>query len=448
MSTPKVVAETQSFISQTLMQVIKTHTNSGAFFLLAFSGGLDSVVLLHALVALKKSLNFQIHALHVHHGLSAHADEWAQFCVSACAKLNIPLQVAHVNVHPQSGLGIEAEARKLRYQALMQYQYAETFPDFILTAHHQNDQAETFLLQLFRGAGVKGLACMGLADAKRRIFRPFLEVSKSEILAYANTHQLSWCEDDSNTNLDFERNYLRHEIFTLLENRMPAVKSVLARTANHLAEAQGLLEALAEMDAQNLLKNNSLCVTSLKQLPAPRAKNIVRWWLANNQINMPNHLHLNEMLAQLLHAKTDANVSIQLEKYTLKRYQQRAYLVSDHMHTEFDLLWQGESVLKLPNGGELVFNTVKGQGLSAKFCADNLRITNRKGGESFKPDANRPTRTLKHLLQESNIPPWQRMQLPLIYWQDTLAFVPKIGVAHALKAGLDENGIEIIWKTQ
>jgi len=439
------VGEQPSSIIKKLMEVMKTHTETDALFLLALSGGVDSVVLLHALFSLQKTLPFKLHALHVHHGLSQYADHWAQFCVAECAKLNVPLHVAYVKIDQHSGIGIEAEARKLRYLTLMQYQDEQILPDFILTAHHQHDQAETFLLQLFRGAGVKGLSCMALVDTQKRLLRPFLEVSKEDIYAYANANALSWCEDDSNTNLDFERNFLRHEIFPVLENRMPAINSVLSRTATHMAEAEVLLETLAEMDTQKLLKNNSLCVTSLMQLYLPRAKNVVRWWLAKHHINMPNTLHLNEIIQQLFYAKTDAKVSVQLQAYTLKRYQARAYLVLDLPQFEFDLLWQGESFLSLPNGGRLIFNEVKGRGLSLKFGVDKLRITNRKGGESFKPDANRPTRTLKHLLQEANIPPWQRAQLPLVYWQDTLAFVPLIGIAHDLISTAEDSGVEIIW---
>ncbi|MDI1307965.1 MAG: tRNA lysidine(34) synthetase TilS [Methylotenera sp.] len=436
---------THPLLSQ-LNQFLGRHLKPNQRLLLALSGGLDSTVLLHLLVAAKQSNSFELHAMHVHHGLSQNADAWADFCTQQCELLNVPIEVVYVQLDPSSKLGIEAAARQLRYEALFDCKLNEIALDFIVTAHHQDDQAETLLLQMFRGAGVKGMASMAAIDEARRLMRPLLDVSRQTLQDYAEQHNISWCNDESNENTQYERNFVRHGILPILANRYPSVKSVLARTASHLAEANELLDSLARIDAVNLLQNNSLCLQGLTSLDLPRAKNLLRWWFAQNQLSMPTSEHLNEIILQLFNAKADANINIQLQHLSLKRYQQRAYLCAERVVETFDMTWNGESHLDLPNGGQLHFKQVIGSGLALKHGMTKLRITNRDGGERFKPDVLRPTRTLKHLLQEANIPPWQREYLPLIYWHDTLALVPNIGITHELRAGEGELGIDIIWQ--
>lgn len=426
---------------------LAAHVKPTQRLLLALSGGLDSCVLLHLLHALKGTLKFELHALHVHHGLSSNADAWSEFCAVQCAQLGIPLQIIQVQVAQDSGLGIEAAARQLRYEALFNYQFAEgVVPDYIVTAHHQDDQAETLLLQLCRGAGVKGLSAMAAMDTDRRLMRPLLDIPRDALHDYAAVQHLQWCEDESNHNTHYERNFVRHEVLPMLAQRTPAIKAVLARSASHFAEASDLLEVLAAQDAAPLLGENSLCLQGLAALSMPRVKNVLRWWFAQNQLAMPSADQLHEIVDQLFNAKPDANLCIVLQQLTLRRYQQRAYLCRDQLAQPFDMVWNGEPVLQLPDGGLLQFRQVSGAGLALKFGMSRLRITNRDGGERFKPNVLRPTRTLKHLLQEANIPPWQRAHLPLIYWQDTLACVPGIGIAHELQAAEQEPGIEIIWQ--
>jgi tRNA(Ile)-lysidine synthase len=441
-----VLSELHSFFTEHLTADESSLASSPVSkLLLALSGGLDSSVLLHLLVSLKPILRFELHALHVHHGLSPNADTWAALCIEQCQSLNVPIKVAHVNVDQSSKLGIEAAARQLRYQVLFEERLSLQ-ADFIVTAHHQDDQAETLMLQLLRGAGVKGLSSMAEVDQARSLIRPLLGVSRLSLYDYAMQAGIQWCDDESNDNTQYERNFVRHDVMPILQARYPSVKSVMARTASHLAEANALLDTLAEIDAQNLLMNNSVCLLGLSQLSTSRAKNLLRWWFAQNKLSMPNSDHLAEMLQQLLNAKPDAELSIKIQHYTLRRFQQRAYLSIEQVNEPFDLVWNGENELIVPNGGKLVFRQVKGAGLALKFGMTRLRITNRSGGERFKPDLLRPTRTLKHLLQAANIPPWQRDHLPLVYWQDTLACVPGIGIAHELKASEGELGLEVIWQ--
>lgn len=453
----KAKSETETFTHALSLQLnaflVKNlqAADSKPILLLALSGGLDSIVLLHLLAEVRANLQFELHAMHVHHGLSANADDWAAFCSAQCERLKVPLQIVHVNVakntdYKNSEHGIEAEARQLRYNALFTYTVAGKTPDFVVTAHHQDDQAETLLLQLFRGAGVKGLSSMAAVDEARRLLRPLLNVSRQTLHEYALQHDINWCDDESNDNTQYDRNFVRHEVMPVLESRFKSVKAVLARTASHMAEASELLEALATQDAEKMLSDDSLCLQMLGQLSVARAKNVLRWWFAQSGLAMPAADHLNEIIEQLLNARKDADLNIKLQHLYLRKYQQRAYLCEDKTAEPFDMVWHGEAELTLPSGGKLIFRPVLGAGLALKQGVTILRITNRDGGERFKPDALRPTRTLKYLLQELNMPPWQRMYLPLIYWEDKLACVPGVGVAYGLQAQANESGLEIIWQ--
>jgi tRNA(Ile)-lysidine synthase len=409
---------------------------------LALSGGVDSCVLLAALLEAKKTLSFDLQAVHVHHGLSPNADQWAEFCEMLCRRCEVPLLIDRVKVDKRSGLGIEASARNARYQALLKGQF-----DYLVLAHHQDDQAETFLLQLLRGAGLKGLSAMATEGADRRMIRPLLDISRQEIEAYAKFAQLSWIEDESNNDVSFDRNYCRHQVMPALEARFPAAKKTLARSAAHIAEAAALLEDLAALDAQTYLVENALKLEALNNLPNSRAKNLLRWWLAQQHISMPSKDRLDALLLQLREAKSDARLKIQLDNIQVRRYQGFVYVEPEKLSLPISLCWQGEDSLMMPDGSALIFERTLGQGLAIeRLGGHKLRIVSRSGGERFKPDAARPSRTLKYLLQEANMPPWQRERLPLVYLDDALAVVPNVGVSCQMQAGPSEHGLVITWR--
>ena len=321
-------AEANPLVTQ-LNQFLSCHLKPNQRVLLALSGGLDSTVLLHLLATVRQTHPFELHALHVHHGLSINANIWADFCLKQCTMLNVPAEIARVHVDKNSRLGIECAARQLRYDALFNAKVNDVQPDFIVTAHHQDDQAETLLLQLFRGAGVKGLSSMAAVDESRRLLRPLLDITRQDLQDYAKQHQLSWCDDESNDDTQYERNFVRHKIMPTLEARYQSISTVLARSASHLAEASHLLDVLAAEDAKKLVDNNSLCLMELSVMDMPRAKNIVRWWFSENKLAMPSSEHLAEIIQQLLNAKPDANIHIQLQNLYLKRFQKRAYLCQE-----------------------------------------------------------------------------------------------------------------------
>ncbi|WP_223259488.1 tRNA lysidine(34) synthetase TilS [Candidatus Methylopumilus rimovensis] len=412
----------------------------------ALSGGVDSVVLLHLVHQLQKKHRFTLKASHVHHGLSKHADQWVKFCEALCRKWSIALEVHYIQLPKKKSLGIEGEARRLRYEKLLQ---AKT--DCVVLAHHEDDQAETFLLQLMRGAGVKGLSSMAHFDEDRHLWRPLLNASRMDIESYAKQHKLKWIEDESNQNIDFDRNFIRSKVLPILKNRFHHIIKVISRSVSNLAEAQHLLDDLAKIDLKSHLKSNQykhkLQVKTLIQLSPYRAKNVLRYWLELNDQMMPTKDLLDELLRQVLTAKKDATIKIQLSKDDeIRRYQDEIFIVPKNQHNQknYEMIWRGESEMILPHDHQLTFKKVKGRGINIKFLNDqSLKIRNRQGGEFFKPDAKRPTKKIKQLLQESNLPPWERENLPLIFVGDDLAFIPHYGMDVKYQVKPQETGLEI-----
>ena len=438
-------------VSTFLVRVFTQKKCANPKLVLAFSGGLDSTVLLHLLVSINKILPFQLSAQHVHHGLSPNADDWADFCKEFCAKLNVPLTISKVKVEQNSGLGLEAAAREARYKALATSAADLICPDFILLAHHQDDQAETLLLQLARGAGVKGLA--GMAAISGKLLRPLLDVPRSDLEVYAKRHQLTWIDDESNADLRFDRNFMRHEILLKLEKQYPAIRHTLSRSAQHMADANALLDELALIDAMqagfDANKTATIGLSTLDNLSENRVNNCLRWWLAQNGLQMPSQQQLQQINQQLMHAKSDGNIAIKLkENLTLKRYQNRAYLVPNFPpNAPINLVWQGENVINLPNKTKLIFSKKIGQGISLRKIENApLRIKFREGSERFKPQLSRPHRSLKVMLQNADMPPWLREQLPLIYMDERLVIIPNVAVDAGLQANSDEMGLLVTWQ--
>jgi len=384
----------------------------------------------------------------MHHALSKNADKWVKFCEKLCAKLFIPLDVHYIKLPQKKSLGIEGEARRLRYEKLLQSK-----SNLIVLAHHADDQAETFLLQLIRGAGVKGLSSMASFDASKKLWRPLLNTSRSDIEIHAKKHKLKWVEDESNLNIDFDRNFIRHKILPIIKKQFLHIIKVISRSASHLAEAQNLLNELAIIDLKKCLESETskykLKVNYLNKLSMYRAKNLLRYWLEINDQLMPSKDLLDELLRQVLTAKKDAELKIELTKdYEIRRYKDEIYLVkkNKNLKKNYEIIWQGESEILLPDNTTLKFTKVKGKGISfSKLKNSKLVIMNRKIGESLKLNANRPTKNLKHLFQESNMPPWIRDGLPFVYCDKELIMVPSLGISSAFQVSPHEIGLKIQW---
>ncbi len=411
------------------------------------SGGLDSVVLLHLLNTLRDELGFSLSAVHVNHGLSPNAEAWAEFCTRLCAEWAVPLALARVRIAADDPRGIEAAARVARYDA-----FARQACDAIALAHHRDDQAETLLLQLLRGAGIKGLAAMpaerGLADGPIRLLRPLLAVDRAELQAYAVAHGLVFVEDESNQQTRYARNFLRHEVLPVIERHFPAYRHTLARAARHFADCDEIMQDMAVLDAAGAMVEGCLRVSALVGLSLPRARNLLRYFLASHGWPAPPATWLEEALNQLLQARPDAEVRLALAGHELARYRDRIHAlvaVPDSGIGEWS--WRGEPVLELIGLGALAFMQGRGHGVScARLAAAPVTVRPYPGGAQLRPDCRRPRRSVKNLLQESAVPPWQRRQLPALYCGERLVWLAGVGVDCAYQAGPDEPGWLISWR--
>jgi len=418
--------------------------------LVGLSGGMDSVVLLHLLHALASRYQWQISALHVHHGISPNADAWADFCAKLCANYNIPLTIERVNIAPlRDEHGIEAAARKLRHAA-----FARQSCDFVALAHHADDQVETLLLQLLRGSGTKGVAAMPvlrLASARTpATLRPLLDMRRDKLLEYAQQHALQWVEDESNADASYPRNFLRHRLLPVLEQRFPTYRETLTRSAQHFAEASELLDELAQQDAVSALCNGMLDLAALRSLSPSRAKNLLRYFLHTQGAPMPQTAQIDDMLRQLYAAREGAAVCVQFGDWQVHRYQGKVYAL--RTLGEFDrnlvLPWRGEAELAwVALDKRLFFNETVGQGFSReRFLRAPVTLRLRRGGETLRPHSKAATRSLKNLLQEHRIPPWVRERLPLLYCGDELAGVLGVAIHAAYQAQPGEGGV--LWSAE
>ena len=365
------------------------------------SGGIDSVVLLHVLHGLAPRFGYKLSAIHVNHGLSPNAGDWQRFCSSLCRELGIPFKAAKVKVKKQ-GRGLEAAAREARRAALMKMN-----AEFVAFGHHLDDQAETVLFNLLRGAGLEGASGMPALGrlGRKTLLRPLLEVPRDAIRAYAGDHGLAWIEDESNVDEALTRNFIRRSVGPLLETRFPRWRENLARSARHFAAA--------EFDGRRLL----------------------RAYLKGKGLRAPSEAKLVEMLKQL----GSSSASIRHDGVVFRRYRNKVFLEKGKVKSPFKpCAWNGESRLDLPSlDGELRFRRVRGQGIDRTLLGKNsFQVRLRSGGERLRTDARRPSRTLKNLFQEAGVPPWERERLPLIFCGSELVWAPGLGVdAKYLSAG-------------
>ncbi|WP_207283718.1 tRNA lysidine(34) synthetase TilS [Pseudomonas sp. FW300-N2F2] len=412
---------------------------NAATWRIAFSGGLDSTVLLHLLATLSQHHALPaLSAIHVHHGLQAVAEAWPDHCRSVCAALGVPLDVVNVQVRP--GASIERAAREARYGAFVAALHGN---EVLLTAQHRDDQAETLLFRLLRGAGVRGLAAMprqrplGLGH----LLRPLLEVSRAELQAYATQQGLSWIDDPSNDDHRYARNYLRQRVFPVLAAHWPQASATLARSAAHMGEAQGLLDDLARIDlsqavtpgAFDWLGLPSLVLAPLRALSPARQRNALSHWLAPLTL-LPDSDHWAGW-DSLRDAADDARPIWRLADGELHRAAGRVWWLSDHWLCSLPgpVDWADPALpLPLPGNGQVV--------LIGQPPAGPLSVRYRQGGEVLAL-ASRGHRDLKRLLNEKGVPAFVRGRLPLLYQGEQLLAVANL-------AGLDaqaDGSWRLIW---
>ncbi|NBA95371.1 tRNA lysidine(34) synthetase TilS [Pseudomonas sp. R5(2019)] len=409
--------------------------NAPAWYI-ALSGGLDSTVLLHLIAQLTHSEKLPpLRALHVHHGLQAAASGWPARCKSLCDSLNVPLQVIHVQV--EAGASLEQQARDARYAAFAQVLGQD---EVLLLAQHRDDQAETLLFRLLRGSGLRGLAAMPRQRrlAAGHLLRPLLDVPRGELLGYAQAHGLSWIDDPSNTDSRFSRNFLRNEVMPVLARRWPQAGASMARAAEHLAEAQGLLDELAEQDLSvaatpsgfEWLGLSSLALAPLLALSSKRQRNALQCWLAP-RTRLPDSRHWASW-ESLRDAGASATALWQLTDGQLHRAGGRLWWLSGDwlLVPEGTIGWQATAQpLSLPGNGKVW--------LSGDLPQGRLRVGYRQGGEVLAL-SGRGHRDLKRLLNEWGLPAFARARLPLLYLDEQL-------VAVANRPGAGAGNLQLHW---
>lgn len=388
-----------------LIETVERHLLASGYqsFLLAYSGGIDSTVLLDIVIKLSKKHDWQLRVVHINHGLSLNAKKWEAHCKTVCVNQSVECLVQQVTLVDKEKLGTEAAARAARYNALNALLKKD---ELLLTAHHQQDQAETVLLQLFRGAGVKGLSGM------QRLGRPLLTCSKEQIDAYAGEHQLTWVEDESNVLVKFRRNLLRQQFIPGIKKHWPQVVSHLTQTADWCLEAQGILDEMAQQDLQACacqhsielpnqsiaLPDRQLSIEKLQTLSLPRQKNTLRYWFANAKVLMPSEAQLQQVLSSLMMAKDDAMPLVAWSDIAIRRYQNTLFITPKHIE-------------KITILDQVIF--YPGIDQPSKY-----ECRYRQGGERIQLPNAEHSSSLKKLLQQWKVPPWWRDSLPLLFKGD------------------------------
>ncbi|MGE6124842.1 tRNA lysidine(34) synthetase TilS [Aeromonas rivipollensis] len=415
--------------------------------LVAFSGGLDSTVLLVLAARFAREQGLALRALHVHHGLSPHADDWVAHCEGVCQQLAVPLMVERVQLQRGNGDSLEAQAREARYQRLAA---CLGEGEWLLTAHHQDDQLETLLLALKRGAGLRGLAGMvpNQPFAGGRLLRPLLEVSRAELAALAETLPYGWVEDESNQDVSYDRNFLRQQLIPQLKARWPAMAQTAARSMALCAEQEALISELAEADWQRAGEGEALRIEALQPLSPVRRNNLLRHWIRRQGGEMPSRELLGLLWQEVALAREDANPRLSLQGLECRRFQGRLHLVPPGLAPREEVLpiRVGET-LCLPDGlgAFRLLSSDGGEGLRPPREDEPLSVRFQvASGVMLKPVGRVGSRRLKKLLQEYGVPSWQRGRIPILYYGEQVALVAGLFVCDGFLA--PEGGIKGDWR--
>ncbi|HEX7062536.1 MAG TPA: tRNA lysidine(34) synthetase TilS [Woeseiaceae bacterium] len=422
-------------IEQTLRERLATLAREPkpARWLVGFSGGIDSTVLLHALTRAGPGQDIPVTAVHVNHGLQAGAARWEVHCREVASRLGVELVVRRIAVPVGDPRGTEAAARELRYRAFAE---AARPGDYVLTAHHRDDQAETLLLNLLRGSGAAGLAGIGARRAlgAGMLLRPLLGVSRAEIEAYAAEHGLAWCDDPSNADASFDRNYLRREILPALERRWPAARAKLAQSAALQGEAAELAGDLARQDLAALGGDPArLHLGALRRLSEARQRNVLRHAIRRLALPPAPRARLTQVVRELVTAAPDSRPRVGWPGAEVRRYRDRVYVQAPAAcrpePASLTITANDEPVALGPGLGRLRLEQAESGGIAPALAAAGLKIAFRRGGETLRPLHRGHTHALKKLFQEQGIVPWRRGLVPLLYAGERLVAVGDLWIA-------------------
>lgn len=424
---------------------------AGSKYVIAYSGGIDSHVLLYCCAKLK----LPVRAIHIHHGLQDVADEWVNHCRNICEQLDIYLDVVSVDAKQQDGQSPEESARNARYAALHDNLQDG---DCLITAQHQNDQAETLLLQLFRTASAAGLSAM---PERKQLggclhIRPLLSFLRVEIELFAKENRLHWIEDPSNQDAAFDRNYVRKNIIPVLTERWPEIAKQLSTVADIQQSNLRVLEDMAAIDLadvvvipafQSLLRRylvvSVLSITALKKLSTERLFNLLRYWVISEVGVSPTRNLLQEIVKTIINARQEVNPVVVYSGFEYRKYRDELYLlkVEGEIDVEDDVVWEPLSPIVLP-GLNTRFSAVKrsGAGLKTELLSKPLRLCFRQGGERFHPENRQHSQSLKKILQEERVPPWERNTFPLLYFEDECIAVVGLWISKQYAVDKNEQG--------
>ncbi len=410
-------------LSSHLSNIIHSYP-SGKIFWIAYSGGMDSHVLLHAMAQLRDSFKFKLRVVHINHNLNPQADKWAKHCQHICAELAVTCEVIQIQINHKPRESLEACARTARYNAIAELLETD---DVVLTAQHADDQTETVLLQLLRGAGVAGLAAMPKKSqlGVGWLVRPLLNYSHDQLLKYAK--YLQWIEDDSNADTRFDRNFLRHEIIPTLKQRWVNINKIIGRVADNQAEADKLIKILAKQDLQSCVgkEPNQLLIPSLINIEPIRQRNLLRFWLKQLNLTIPSAAQLQHIIDDMLTARPERQPLVSWSGGEVRRYKQYLFGMPNLPSVPTDAItWLFPNPINLPFG-QLTVKKVQSGGLNLPL-ETTLQIRFRENGEFFQLHNHK--HSVKKLLQTAQIPAWQRPFIPLIYLDDMLIAIPNIGV--------------------
>jgi tRNA(Ile)-lysidine synthase len=421
----------------------------------AFSGGCDSTALLAALVQLPRQPR-ALRALHVDHRLQPQSRRWSRHCRRIARGLQVPFAVRSANIVRDHGESLEAAARAARYRLLGA---ALAQGEVLLTAHHQDDQLETVLLQLLRGAGVAGLAAMpALAPfASGMLVRPLLSVPRAALADWVRVQGLTWVEDESNAQLRPDRNYLRARVLPVIRARWPSAAATASRSARHLAEAQRLLDLLGAADAGRASCGAMLSARVLRRLPVERRRNALRFWISAAGLLAPPASRLEEIAGALLAAREDAQPLVAWEGAAVQRQGDllvlRAGVAADSAAQRLpELAWNWRrrrtQVLPPPFGALVLEPDARGP-LDLDALGPTLMLRERRGGESLRPLRGGPRRALKQLLQEARVPVPRRAQLPLLFDRGRLIGVADLWLDESVQAhAASRRRARLLWRVQ
>ena len=438
----------QFFLDNLFKELIPTRNYRT--LVIALSGGLDSMVLLHALCELVKDKRVvaKIRAVHVNHRLHKDADNWEIFCVERCAALNVPIIVERL----QQGLlkegesNLEHKARKERYKV---FESAIGQDCCMILAHHLDDQLETLFFRLNRGAGIRGLTAVpqNRELGSTKIFRPLLGISRKSLQQYAESQNLQWVEDSSNANMSYDRNFLRHEVLPKIEKRWPNYRKSWSKSLKIISDAHSILEEIAATDLSllSLKSQNKLNLDLLLRLPRERQRNVIKYWVGKVAKKEIGWSKLQYIVNDALPFVRESNIETEIDDYRIRSFKDKLYLLRKfgRLPEECDWDLKASKKLSLLNNGVLLAEETVGLGFSKKLV-DKVQIRFRQGGEAFSM-SGRPRKSLKKIFQEARIEPWLRPRIPLIYCKDELICVVGIGISEKALANKAETGFILTW---